>query len=147
MAACPPQPLFTGHIDLLLLPENLRANYDEPIKTKLGGDKIQIGLMEGYKLLINLGLPKNAVEELSKKLKSLNNYLMIRNYSILAHGFIPVERVKADEFYQYAVEITQIIERAEKLRSYVDCPQFPSSLPEKLYADIENWDSISSFSK
>jgi len=83
----------TANVDPALLPEavqawifELRASPDWPI---------QLGLAKSYELLARLADPLgNCYQE---QANAINDALQVRNYSILAHGFRPIDR----DNYQY----------------------------------------------
>ena len=58
---------------------------------------IRIGLMEGYRLLRDLG---DALGEYAsgKRLDALKNHIEKRNFSFLAHGTTPISRDDWDAF-------------------------------------------------
>lgn len=80
----------TGDVDLALIPESLKAKYEKK-KSKTTG-KIQIALRESYKLLTELN-PDDPLGQLyHSQEQPLMDVLQIRNYSLFAHGFRPIDQ-------------------------------------------------------
>ena len=61
------------------------------------GGPIKIGLMEGYRLLRDLGDPLGEHAS-GKRLDALKNFIEKRNFSFLAHGTNPISRERWEEF-------------------------------------------------
>jgi len=80
--------ILTGDVDLINLPESLRNEY-EAIREASYKNKIQLGLLQSYELLTKLPIdPLGKVFAESKQ--QIINALEVRNYSLFAHGFKPV---------------------------------------------------------
>lgn len=84
----------TENLDLKKLPEGLHPKY---AKKKNESGKIQISLVAGYELLSDLDDPlgKAFIED-KKTSVSFKKALRKRNESILAHGFVPVNKADAE---------------------------------------------------
>lgn len=78
--------LETGNIDILKLPEQLQDKYE---KKRDKSDRIRLGLMDSYKLIFDLGDEKIGTFFNSMQYKILSS-LEVRNASLMAHGFKPV---------------------------------------------------------
>lgn len=90
-------PLDAGNIQVDLLPEPLRAEYEamrKPSQDPGKPGKVQLGLVEGFVLLAKLGDPLGRVygESWGQVRTSLQAVLEKRNYSILAHGTRPLSQ-------------------------------------------------------
>ncbi len=83
----------TENLDLQKLPERLRPKY---ASRKNDAGKIQVSLVAGYELLMELGDPiGTAFIEDKKTSNTFKKSLRKRNESILAHGFVPMEKTDA----------------------------------------------------
>jgi CRISPR-associated protein (TIGR02710 family) len=85
----------TGDVDMLRLPEGLREGYET--RRSLRNGKIQIGLFESYNLLSSL--PDDPLGKLFAERKGkILAVLEVRNHSLFAHGFQPIDRAAYQEF-------------------------------------------------
>jgi len=114
----------TSNIKLELLPEKIREEY------KLMEDdkgKIRIGLMEAYELIYKIG--NNPIAEIFKNKKGviLNN-LEIRNASLLAHGFKPINEDDYNKVYKSHVGFLKLcLKESQKNNKHI-LSQFPTTL-------------------
>lgn len=112
--------LAPGNLDTELLPENLRATYEN--LRDPGDSKIKLGLRQDYDLLVALGDPLGVAYRKVEKI--LLNGLSARNNSILAHGATPLSE---SEYRQFAEVVTTLVgDACSQLRIAVNAPQFPS---------------------
>ncbi len=110
--------LETGEIDL----EKLRklGVLEKWFEVRENKNAEQVGLAPAYELLKLLGNPVG--ELLSDEVKE---FLNTRNYSILAHGFEPVDRDRAEKFYSYLEEkvLPKFIENFESKKTLFEFPK------------------------
>ncbi len=81
----------TGNLNLGHLPETLRGKY-EMFRSKSG--KIEISLVQSFELLAELG--DKAGKLFEDQRSKLLNELQVRNNSILAHGYKPIDKHRFD---------------------------------------------------
>ena len=66
-----------------------------------GKSRLQFGITRGYELLRDI--PNDPLGALYKQYEGrLSNVLKIRNLSLFAHGFCPIEKEDYDQFYDIA---------------------------------------------
>lgn len=81
--------ILTSDVNLDLLPDSIQGRWREALGRRASGESIKIGLSEAYDLLADLGHPTGLrwKECRSRLVQSLN----VRNNSLFAHGFRPVD--------------------------------------------------------
>jgi hypothetical protein len=100
------------------LPESLRPKY----KDKLEEGKLKLGLFQDFELLADL---KDFIgQHFKQKEKPLREALKRRNYSILAHGLVPLKEREYKEVAHHIVGFIQ--ESAQRLKIDIDTLQLPS---------------------
>jgi CRISPR-associated protein (TIGR02710 family) len=118
--------ILTGDVDVLKLPESLQAEYEKMRSSR--NHKIMISLFQSYELLSKLGEdPLGKLFVLHRG--EIQNSLEVRNNSLLAHGFEPVNESRYRSFYSVIGSfiqegITSVISSKSKSSSL----QFPQSL-------------------
>lgn len=135
--------ILTGNIQPETLPEALRNRYVAPQMSISASDdstknKIQIGLKKAYKLIRELNDPIATLLTSSHE-KTRNNLLKIRNYSIFAHGFDPINLSDAREFLHF---VEQLVNDGEVIQQvcfrYENAPQFPTEVPEGIWTNFRS---------
>ncbi|RLB10913.1 MAG: TIGR02710 family CRISPR-associated protein [Deltaproteobacteria bacterium] len=104
------------------IPEALRVKY----KDKLEKGMLKLGLFQDFELLADLKDP--VADYFKQKEKTLREALKKRNYSILAHGLIPLNQREYKEVYNHVVGF--IKESAQRLKIDIDIPQLPMDFCE-----------------
>lgn len=109
------------------VPESFRTRID------FEGGKAKLGLMASYELLMALG-DETVGRLFSQRKGALQDSLQVRNLSILAHGFNPIDESR---FHRFASVVEGFILEALKLVSgrgeaYELPPQLPRAVPEEL---------------
>ncbi|UNC93162.1 TIGR02710 family CRISPR-associated CARF protein [Candidatus Contubernalis alkaliaceticus] len=134
LAFCKP-PIYTGIVDPNDLPEKLREKYGfnqmNMVKNKKesGAVSLQLGLVRSYELLSELNHP-TGILVMSKQSRMLD-LLKIRNESILAHGFSPINSEKAQEFYKFVVSLVLETEKLLGIKKgFYTVFQFPLSIEQ-----------------
>lgn len=113
----------TGNVDLSKTPKTFQK------KKENCKYKIQIGLREAYELITmydNEPL-KNIFQEYDKKIL---NALQKRNFSILAHGFIPLTK---EDYNDVKVILEFINNCLKELNVKIEPPKFPKSIKDLSY--------------
>lgn len=121
----------TSNVIVSELPEEAKNYYYEKYKNR---ETIELPLLESYRLISKL----NKSSEISKIFENQENRIMrgleVRNYSILAHGFNPVDESRYNEVYDILIEnfVTPILEELIKdyQSEYYQLPNYhaPQSL-------------------
>lgn len=89
--------IITADLDISLLPSNLKSNYKGKSDPESG--KISLGLFEAYRLIAQLDHELLGPLFLKMEKKMLSS-LSVRNASILAHGFEPVDEKSYKHVYE-----------------------------------------------
>jgi len=112
--------VLTDSIDLGKLPEDLREKYSS------GSRDGKMSLVDDYFLLADLGeeVGKEFVKVFNEKESIIKRNLELRNKSILAHGFNPVDENCYNKFRDLALEYIKKITQNdfERIR---ECCRFP----------------------
>ncbi len=116
----------TGDVDVTKLPELLQQEYEA--KRSTAKNKIQLGLFQSYELLSKL--PNDPLGQLFVERKErINNSLEIRNYSLFAHGFQPINESSYQSFNRTIAEfIREGISVVIPAKSKSSAQQFPQTL-------------------
>ncbi len=127
--------LKTENLNVDLLPGTIKPKYQE-LKREAGtGGKLQLPLFKTFELLLDLGHPVGKM--FAERKGRLRDLLVIRNNSILAHGFIPINSKRAWEFFQFVREFA--VESAgggkKKGGDWEQAIQFPTELPDEIWQD------------
>ena len=119
--------ILTGDVDVTKLPANLQPEY-ESRKASNSKKKLQLALFQSYDLLSKLD--NDPLGELFLVYKErINHCLEIRNHSLFAHGFQPINEVGYKEFNKIIGEfIRQGITTVIPAKSKPSALQFPQSL-------------------
>ena len=119
--------ILTGDVDVAKLPANLQPEY-EARRTSNSKKKLQLALFQSYDLLSKLD--NDPLGELFLVYKErINHCLEIRNHSLFAHGFQPINEVGYKEFNKIIGEfIRQGIITVIPSKSKPSALQFPQSL-------------------
>lgn len=119
--------ILTGDVDVAKLPENLQPEY-EARKASNSKKKLQLALFQSYDLLSKLH--NDPLGELFLVYKErINHCLEIRNHSLFAHGFQPINEIGYREFNKIIGEfIRQGIITVIPAKSKPSASQFPQSL-------------------
>lgn len=129
-------PLYTRDIDVNSLPDDIREKYESMREVKPDENDqgiVQLSLLKSYELLYDLKHPLG--EQVMKNKNKILNFLSIRNQSILAHGFVPIEGIKVEEFYDFLVSLVKDAEEYLKIKEGFDkALQFPEVVDEKLWS-------------
>lgn len=116
--------IATGKLDLQALPEILHDRYR---------DRHELALMDSYDLLSDLDEigPSDPLGLLWRQHRNaICNALQIRNYSILAHGFQPIDRDRYDSFAEVVVRFIETgINELVPTSDRPPAPQFPTQFP------------------
>lgn len=122
--------VLTGNVHVEQLHEGIREKY---VALKGRQDKLQIPLTRAYELLCDLNHPVGLVA-MERKPEMLQ-LLRIRNESILAHGFTPIEEQNAVEFLNFVKRLVKDGEQAMKINIGLDqALQFPSAIPDGVWS-------------
>jgi CRISPR-associated protein (TIGR02710 family) len=121
--------IHTDKVDLAKLPEASRSKWAE----ELGG-KREAGLAKAWRLFIELNPEHAAAKKLSqrsqgkKPLEELDEWIKLRNGSLLAHGFEPLGRDGWDRvnFWMQRHWLSAVW---PSLAADLDMPQLPTKLP------------------
>ncbi|TVQ51978.1 MAG: TIGR02710 family CRISPR-associated protein [Spirulina sp. DLM2.Bin59] len=115
----------TGDVDLAKIPEPLKQKYEKFRSDQ--NQKIQIGLAMSYELLGDLSDPINELYANQKNL--IMDALNVRNNSLFAHGFKPINQEEYQKFSDviggFIVEGIKLVTKKEQP---LDSLQFPSCL-------------------
>lgn len=84
----------TSNVNLILIPREHCEKY-EKLRDERG--KIRLGLKKAYELLKDFG---NETGKNFFNNKEMEKLLFIRNNSILAHGFVPINKENAEKFFE-----------------------------------------------
>jgi CRISPR-associated protein (TIGR02710 family) len=106
----------TSDVKAEAIPESLREEFFIKYQTQ-DDQKIKIPLYASYQLLNELG-SKLAVEFFNSYEKEIRSLLNIRNYSILAHGFNPVDQKTFEKLFDSIMKFSETKEQ--------DLPKFPA---------------------
>ncbi|RMF53295.1 MAG: TIGR02710 family CRISPR-associated protein [Bacteroidetes bacterium] len=118
----------TGDVDLDRVPENCREALLSHRNERSG--KIQIPMLRAYELLAALqdDLGLTFMERYRDKKGTLQKYLNRRNESILAHGFVSVDRETAGALIEHLVELTRVVyPKLEETAQSVRFPRFSTA--------------------
>ena len=117
----------TGDVDLSLLPVPIKANYER--KKSKATSKIQIALRESYKLLTELN-PDDPLGQLYQSQEQLLlDVLQVRNYSLFAHGFRPIDQASYQQVNQVIGQFIQAGIRAiVPTKAQLDPAPFPQAI-------------------
>lgn len=127
--------IFTSNVDmekLASLPEQRRSYYEKRRNEK---GIVQIGLQDSYDLLAELDHPVGHIwQEYRSKLMDL---LIIRNYSILAHGVNPVSKEDYERYknvlWEFILKCDEADPLLKKFNTRLDhYRDLPNQLPESL---------------
>lgn len=118
--------ILTGDVDVQKLPEALQGKYEALRSPR--NQKVQIGLFQSYELLSQLGNDPLGELFLSHREQILSS-LEVRNNSLLAHGFAPVNEVRYRAFHKVIGKFIQNgIATVIPEKSKTSALQFPQSL-------------------
>ncbi|MBQ7585955.1 MAG: TIGR02710 family CRISPR-associated protein [Desulfovibrionaceae bacterium] len=96
-----------SHITLDQLPESLKESW-QPIFNDQGEAKV--GLQKSFELLAALNDPLK--ETFLKRQQELDRGLESRNKSLLAHGYLPIDKDKYQKMFNIALEFLRIEEKS-----------------------------------
>ena len=118
--------ILTGDVDVQKLPEALQGKYEALRSPR--SQKVQIGLFQSYELLSQLGNDPLGELFLLHREQILSS-LEVRNNSLLAHGFAPVNEVRYRAFHKVIGKFIQNgIATVIPEKSKTSALQFPQSL-------------------
>ena len=108
----------TGEIDLEKLKE--KGIYEKWLEFRKNADLQRVGLQGAYYLLGLLGEPVDWINS-----EEVRRFLHQRNYSILAHGFVPIDKEKAGAFMEYLEReiLPKVVENFKRLSKNFEFPQ------------------------
>ena len=115
----------TGDVDLTKLPENLRDEYD---KKRVKG-KIQIPLRESYELLSKISSDDPIGKIYLENANKIINALQVRNNSLFAHGFNPINSNDYEKTSEVFVNFIKLAISAVVInKPQIQPLQFPKNL-------------------
>lgn len=119
----------TDAVDLARLPERIRSKWEKEL-----GSKREAGLAKAWRLFLDLDPDHPAAQHLArpwqgtKPLKGLDDWIALRNRSLLAHGFDPLGRDGWDRVQEW-MQRHWLAMVWPGLGCALDLPQLPNELP------------------
>ena len=115
----------TGNVSPELLPEHLRQDYQNLAGYK---GKITLSLVMSFELLAKMADGGDPLGVLYKKKyrTKLREFLSVRNYSLMAHGFIPITAENYRAEHSFFTGLLDDACKALNLKRYVTRAQFPT---------------------
>jgi len=121
------QPLYTSRLNLEQLPNGLKNKYGG--NRRASSRNLEIGLRQAYCLLADLNTPAGKV--FIKHDKKIRQLLEKRNYSIMAHGIVPIAKDDFNKSFRHFKDfIEEACEATGSEKPDFKALQFPSDFLE-----------------